>query len=79
MTPEERTLALRNEPSITCGHCGETAAVDAWCSRPVTGDLPRAHYQCPACGIAFRRCLGIDPARKWRGEQIILKPVQSFL
>lgn len=42
---------------IQCGHCGQSAAVDAWCNRPVTGELPHGHYQCPNCQRAFKRAL----------------------
>lgn len=41
--------------TITCGECGQEAAIDAWTRTPVSGELPRGQYQCPRCGYAFQR------------------------
>ena len=44
--------------NITCGACGKTADLDAWTSRPISGDLPKDTFQCPHCNQAFIRHLG---------------------
>lgn len=40
--------------NITCGHCGHTADFDLFTRTTVTGELPRATYQCPGCQRAWR-------------------------
>lgn len=40
--------------NITC-KCGHTDSFDAFCSTPMYGQLPPGQYQCPACGIAWKR------------------------
>jgi hypothetical protein len=40
--------------SITC-HCRYTADLFDFTHTPISGDLPPGHFQCPKCGIAWRR------------------------
>jgi len=40
--------------NLTC-KCGHTADIDAFCRTALFGELPRGQYQCPGCGIAWRR------------------------
>lgn len=44
--------------SITCGVCGQTNSVDAFCRTPIFGDMPKNQYQCPACHLAIERRMG---------------------
>lgn len=39
--------------TISC-RCGHQATFEEFTSTPVGGDLPRGHYQCPACHFAWR-------------------------
>lgn len=39
--------------SITC-RCGHTADFDEFTRTPISGNLPRGQYQCPACHYAWR-------------------------
>ena len=41
--------------SITCGACGHIDSLDVFCRTPIFGDLPKNHYQCPACHLATER------------------------
>ncbi len=41
--------------NISCGKCGHVAGFEAWTSAPVSGELPRGHFQCPKCRYAFER------------------------
>lgn len=40
--------------NITC-ICGHTADIDDFCRTPIGGELPKGHFQCPACNRAWRR------------------------
>jgi len=40
--------------NITC-ICGHTADLGEFCRTLVYGDLPAGHFQCPGCGIAWKR------------------------
>lgn len=68
--------------TITCGHCGQQSDFDNWTRTPVAGELPRGHYQCPACGIAFKRQMGpstVYPSGLVIGGDVELVPVQASL
>jgi len=39
---------------LTC-KCGHQADIDLFCKTVISGDLPNGHFQCPACGFAWRR------------------------
>lgn len=39
---------------ITC-KCKHTADFTEFCRTPIFGDLPKGHYQCPSCGLAWLR------------------------
>ena len=43
---------------VTCGDCGHQADINDWTATPIYGDLPRGEYQCPSCGVAFKRSIG---------------------
>lgn len=40
--------------NITC-RCGCTADIDAFCRTELFGELPKGQYQCPGCGVAWKR------------------------
>jgi hypothetical protein len=40
--------------NITC-RCGHEADLLAFCKTPLFGELPKGHYQCPACKISWKR------------------------
>lgn len=40
--------------TLTC-QCGHEADLDEFCRTPVSGELPKGHYQCPGCGYAWQR------------------------
>lgn len=44
--------------NLTCGFCGHSDDLDAFCSAPITGELPRGVYQCPKCRRAVKRVIG---------------------
>lgn len=39
---------------LTC-QCGHQADIDAFCKTTISGNLPNGHFQCPACGVAWKR------------------------
>lgn len=47
---------------ITCGNCGHEGEIDTFTATPSGADLPQNHYQCPACGVAWKRV----PVGPWR-------------
>lgn len=64
----------------TCGHEGD---FDSFTTAPVTGDLPRNHYQCPACRRAWTIRQTTPPRVGWSGMILpgttIVEQVPSFL
>lgn len=69
---------------ITCGHCRQSSGYSAWTSTPVSGELPSGEYQCPKCGVAFRReRYDGDPLRliggKYQYKPVDLVPIASRL
>lgn len=40
--------------TVTCGRCGNSDDIDRFVSTPIAGDLPKGHFQCPFCGIAWK-------------------------
>lgn len=40
--------------NITC-QCSHTADLGDFCRTTMFGELPPGHFQCPACGTAWRR------------------------
>ncbi|WP_193214968.1 hypothetical protein [Luteolibacter marinus] len=50
---------------INC-RCGHSADFMEFRTAPVTGELPRNHYQCPACRRAWKIVTG-PPAIGWSG------------
>lgn len=43
---------------MTCGQCGHEADLSTFCTTPISGELPKGVYQCPACGLAIRKTFG---------------------
>lgn len=43
---------------ITCGSCGHSDDLDAFCRTPIWGDLPPNVYQCPCCHRAVEKTIG---------------------
>lgn len=35
--------------------CGHEADLNEFCRTPISGELPKGHYQCPSCGYAWQR------------------------
>ena len=56
------------DATISCGRCGTTSPWDHW--RP---DPKDDSYQCPKCGLAFRRVRN-EGEDKWR-RPIIIQPI----
>lgn len=65
--------------TITCGRCGQPATLTRWKRRAIGGDLPANEFQCPACGLAFRRTANPDHATKSWAPAIVLVPIQPRL
>ena len=40
--------------AVTC-KCSYTADLFDFTRTPISGDLPPGHFQCPSCGVAWRR------------------------
>lgn len=66
------------EGVIRCGvpRCGHVAPFGAFCTRPVSGQLPPGTWQCPACGEAWRTVksrdrLGRPVIRMQRKEAVL--------
>lgn len=57
---------------MTCA-CGHTDDFDAFCKTPISGDLPRNVYQCPACRRAVKKTYG--PANVYPSGFIMPGPV----
>lgn len=64
--------------TITCGNCGRSAPVDAFCTNPVFGDLPDRTLQCPYCHLALVR-QSIDGRVFMQEIQPFLVPVTPYL
>lgn len=43
---------------MTCGACGHFDDLAQFTRTAVFGDLPRGHFQCPACGWSVERTQG---------------------
>ena len=68
--------------AITCP-CGYAADYNDFTRSPVTGDLPRNHYQCPKCRRAWTIRQTTPPRVGWSGMILpgttIVEQVPSFL
>jgi hypothetical protein len=67
---------------ITCGHCAHTADINAFCSTPVSGQLPKDIYQCPACNCAIQRRMApatLHPSGWVEPGKINLEPIAARL
>lgn len=75
--PDLDTSSLDNLFTIECGKCGQAAPVLKWTTRPISGELPRGHYQCPTptCSYAFTRQHNPD---RW-GRPMVLVPIPPVL
>lgn len=47
---------------VRCGNCGHEGDIHTFTTTPSGHDLPRSHYQCPACTHAWKR-VAVGP---WR-------------
>lgn len=45
---------MMNGVGIQCAHCGQTNDFDLFCKTNMGIELPKFHYQCPACHAAFK-------------------------
>ena len=43
-----------NGVGIQCAHCGQTNDFELFCKTNMGIELPKFHYQCPACHAAFK-------------------------
>lgn len=68
--------------TMTCGGCGHQDDLDEFCRTPISGELPRGVYQCPACRLAFQRIIGPAEVLPWGGVipgRVKLVKVQGVL
>ena len=63
LTASTDTSDLDDLVRIYCGKCCEDAPLLRWRIRPVSGELPAGHFQCPTpgCCYAFKRVPNTDP------------------
>lgn len=45
---------MRSYCSVTCGRCGNSDDIERFTSVPIAGDLPKGHFRCPFCGLAWK-------------------------
>jgi len=58
--------------TVTCGRCGNSEDIDLFTSTPVAGDLPKGHFQCPFCGLAWK--IVADGEAKMLQSGVVIPP-----